>query len=57
MPRFDTMLIGTVDAKGNFKATATLHHGVATMAGHVGNGNVTATIVSPSCRYNFQTRN
>jgi len=57
VPRFDTTLIGAVDAKGNFKATAALHHGVTTMTGHTDGRNVTATIVSPSCRYNFQTRN
>ena len=58
IPRFDTTLVGTVDANGNFKATATLHHGVATMTGHIqGYRNLTARIVSPSCQYSFQTRN
>jgi hypothetical protein len=56
--RLDTTLIGRVDANGNFKATAALHHGVATMTGHIdANHNVTALIQSPSCQYGFQTSN
>jgi hypothetical protein len=50
VPRLDTMLVGRIDAKGNFKAMATLHHGVATMIGHIdANHNLTASIRSPSC--------
>ena len=58
VPRFDTTLVGKIDANGNFKASATLHHGVATMTGHVraGYGTVTANIVTPSCQYSFQTK-
>jgi hypothetical protein len=58
VPRFDTMLVGTIDPNGGFKATAKLSHGVATMTGRiVGYGNLTAQIVSPSCQYSFQTKN
>ena len=58
VPRFDTTLIGTVDAKGNFKASRQVHSGVVTMTGHIVDPNtVTATIVSPSCQYAFQTKN
>ena len=56
VPRFDTALTGRVDDKGNFKATAALHHGTATMTGHTDGLNVTANIVSPSCEYSFQTK-
>jgi len=56
VPRFDTTLTGSVDAKGNFKATAQLHHGVATMTGHIDGIHATATIVSPSCKYAFETK-
>jgi hypothetical protein len=58
VPRFDTTLVGRVDAKGDFKATAALHHGTATMSGHIraGFGAVTASIVTPSCEYRFQTK-
>jgi hypothetical protein len=58
VPRFDTTLIGTVDANGNFKASRHLRRGLVTMTGHVVDGNtLTASIVSPSCYYNFQTKN
>ena len=58
VPRFDTTLTGRVDDKGNFKATARLHHGFATMTGHIDPvGDLTANIVSPSCLYSFQVRN
>lgn len=58
VPRFDTTLVGRIDPNGNFKATALLHHGMATMTGHVraGFGTVTANIVTPSCQYSFQTK-
>jgi len=58
VPRFDTTLVGKIDTKGDFKATAALHHGTATMTGHVraGFGTVTASIVTPSCQYSFQTK-
>jgi hypothetical protein len=58
VPRFDTTLTGTVDAKGNFKASRQLRGGLVTMTGHVIDSNtVSATIVSPSCQYAFQTKN
>jgi hypothetical protein len=56
VPRFDTTLIGTVDQKGNFKASRQLRHGLISMTGRVDGSNVTAQIVSPSCQYSFQTR-
>jgi hypothetical protein len=58
VPRFDTTLTGPVDAKGNFQATGQTKHGFVVMNGHISDGNtLTAAIVSPSCRYSFQTRN
>ena len=56
VPRFDTILTGQVDPKGNFKATRRLKSGVITMTGHVEAGNVSAKIQSPSCLYTFQSR-
>jgi hypothetical protein len=56
VPRFDTTLVGRVDAKGDFKATTSLHHGVATMTGHIdANHNLTALVQTPSCKYQYQT--
>jgi hypothetical protein len=58
VPRFDTILTGTVDAKGNFKASRQLRSGRITMTGHIVDPNtLSATIVSPSCQYAFQTKN
>lgn len=58
VPRFDTTLTGPVDAKGNFQATGRTKHGFVVMNGHVTDGNtLSAAIVSPSCRYAFQTKN
>jgi hypothetical protein len=57
VPRFDTTLIGAVDEKGNLKASRQLHGGQISMTGHINGGSVTAEIVSPSCRYSFQTKN
>lgn len=58
VPRFDTTLVGRIDANGNFTATAQLHHGLATMTGHIraGFGTVTANITTPSCEYAFRAR-
>jgi hypothetical protein len=57
VPRFDTTLVGTIDATGNFRASATLHHGVATMTGRIeGYRKLTAQLQSPSCLYTFQTK-
>lgn len=55
-PRFSTTLIGTVDKNGVFKASARAHKGIVRMTGHIRGNDVTATIVSPSCNYNFQTK-
>ena len=56
VPRFDTTLVGTVDANGNFKASRTLRRGVVSMTGHIEGNKLAANIVSPSCQYNFQTK-
>ena len=57
VPRFDTTLTGTVNAKGNFKATGRTKHGFVVMTGHTDGRDITADIQSPSCRYSFQTKN
>jgi hypothetical protein len=57
VPRFDTTLVGAVDAKGNLKASRRLRSGSVTMTGHIEGNNLSADIVSPSCRYSFQTKN
>ena len=57
VPRFATTLTGTVAADGSFTATASARRGVVQMSGRIRGSNVTAEIVSPSCRYTFQTRN
>jgi hypothetical protein len=54
VPRFDTTLVGRIDANGNFKATARVKTGVVAMTGRVQAGNVTANIQSPSCLYSFE---
>jgi hypothetical protein len=56
VPRFDTTLRGHVDARGNFKAAARIHHGVVRMSGRIRGSSITAYIVSPSCNYTFRTR-
>jgi hypothetical protein len=55
-PRFDTILRGTVDENGNFRAYHTLRNGLIIMTGHIHQNNVTAHIKSPSCNYAFRTR-
>jgi hypothetical protein len=58
VPRFDTELVGRIGANGSFKATGKTKTGAVTMTGHItGYHNLTADIVSPSCRYSFQTKN
>ena len=57
VPRFATTLSGRVSDNGNFTASARLRKGWAQMTGRVQGNNVTASIVSPSCNYTFQTRN
>ncbi len=56
VPRFDTTLTGRVDANGVFKASARLRQGFAEMTGHIQGDNLTADIVTPSCRYRFSTK-
>jgi len=57
VPRFDTTLRGKVGENGIFKASARLRRGFVQMTGHIQGNNLTATIVSPSCNYTFQTKN
>jgi hypothetical protein len=54
VPRFDTTLIGTIDATGNFKASRVLRRGEVKMVGRVQGTELSATITSPSCIYGFQ---
>jgi hypothetical protein len=56
-PRFNTTLNGRIGDNGIFKASARLRRGFIQMTGRIQGNNVTAKIVSPSCNYNFQTRN
>jgi hypothetical protein len=56
VPRFDTVLMGKVDARGNIRAGINLKSGIVSMAGHIDAGNVTAEIDSPSCHYVFSTK-
>jgi hypothetical protein len=55
VPRFDTILRGSVAADGTFEASRRLRDGSVSMEGRIAAGTVTATIRSPSCRYTFQT--
>ena len=56
--RFDTTLVGAIDDKGNFKASARTKTGVINMVGHfVAYGRLTANIQSPSCMYSFDASN
>jgi hypothetical protein len=54
VPRFDTILIGTVDGNGNITAARRLKRGWVSMTGHIQGNNLTAYIVSPSCNYTFR---
>jgi hypothetical protein len=56
VPRFDTTLSGKIDEKGVFKASARLRRGFVQMTGRIQGNNLTAEIVSPSCKYTFKTR-
>jgi hypothetical protein len=56
VPRFDTTLSGKVAKNGVFKAAARTKHGAVQMTGRVQGMTVTATIVSPSCTYTYQTK-
>jgi hypothetical protein len=55
VPRFSTTLIGSVDANGSFRASAPTRQGPVEMTGQIRGTAVSAQIVSPSCRYTFQT--
>ena len=55
IPRFVTTLTGRVDKDGRFEASARTRHGVVKMTGRIQGGRVTASILSPSCNYTFQT--
>lgn len=57
LPRFGTTLTGKVSANGTLKASARLHRGFLRMTGRIDGNNITAYIVSPSCKYTFQTKN
>ncbi len=56
LPRFATTLTGAVDKNGAFKASAHTKGGLVEMTGQIRGPAVSATIVSPSCRYSFQTQ-
>ncbi|MGE5271241.1 MAG: hypothetical protein ACM3JG_16395 [Thiohalocapsa sp.] len=55
-PRFSTMLVGSVDRNGVISATARAHKGVVKMTGRIRGSSVAATILSPSCQYDFKTK-
>jgi hypothetical protein len=56
VPRFDTTLNGRVSEDGIFKASARARKGFVQMTGRIQGNTITATIVSPSCNYTFQTK-
>ena len=56
VPRFNTTLTGPVDQNGIFKASARLRRGFVQMTGRIQGNNLTAEIISPSCKYTFQTK-
>ena len=56
VPRFNTSLSGKVDQNGIFKASARLRRGFVQMTGLIQGNNLTADIVSPSCKYAFKTK-
>ena len=55
-PRFGTTLSGRVGENGVFKASARLRRGFVHMTGRIEGNSVSASIVSPSCNYTFQTK-
>lgn len=57
VPRFATTLVGHVDDRGLFKASARARHGMVQMTGRIRGTSLTAEIVSPSCNYTFRSRN
>jgi hypothetical protein len=56
LPRFGTTLSGKVGENGIFKASARSRRGVVQMTGRIQGNGVSASIVSPSCNYTFQTK-
>jgi hypothetical protein len=56
VPRFDTTLRGRVGEDGTIKAASRARKGYVQMTGRIQGNNITATIVSPSCSYTFQTK-
>jgi hypothetical protein len=57
LPRFATTLTGSVAPNGSFSASAATRSGTVRMTGQIRGNAVRAQIVSPSCRYEFATRN
>jgi hypothetical protein len=57
LPRFATMLTGSVAPNGSFTASARTRSGVVRITGQIRGNAVRAQIVSPSCRYDFATKN
>ena len=57
LPRFATTLTGSVAENGGFRASAPTRHGFVEMTGWIRGNAVRAQIVSPSCRYSFETKN
>ncbi len=56
LPHFGTTLIGKVRENGAFKASARLKKGSVQMSGRVQGLSITADIVTPSCKYTFETK-
>ncbi len=55
-PRFSTVLTGRIDKTGAFQASARAGKGLVRMTGRIDGARVAAEIVSPSCRYAFNTK-
>lgn len=55
VPRFATTLTGRVGSDGSFTAAAREKKGIVQMTGRIQGIRVTATIISPSCNYTYQT--
>jgi hypothetical protein len=56
VPRFATTLSGRVGQNGSFKATARVKRGSIQMTGRTDGKQLAASIISPSCHYNFRAR-
>jgi hypothetical protein len=57
VPRFATVLTGSVAPNGSFRASAPTRLGLVEMTGQIRGNAVRAQILSPSCRYAFETTN